>query len=282
MKNYLLLLIPVLFIFATACEEEIDVEKEKAAIMAVIEEETDAYCADDIERWAATYVHDSTLLIQSAWNNGFDMTMGWKNYYAGAESFFLGQTIENDEIKTPVIMKVYDESAWVLFNNKSPNNEFLATCFLEKNEGNWKMTYRNLIYPTSYYQPNQFLITAINYAKSMGKSVNEIAAFTGDQFKTGWNNNFGLNGFVNGVRNNWSSIVKNDNMKVLEQDDDHVVLQFENFLTDLKNNGPFYNVSYVEYLTFLDGVYQKIADHLGYSYTQESIPNGVKITITKK
>lgn len=255
---------------------------DKEAVMAVIKEETDAYCADDIERWAATYVHDSTLLIQSAWNNGFGMTIGWDKYYTQAPSFFLGQTIENNEVKTPLIMKVYDESAWVLFKNKSPDNEFLATCFLEKNDGKWKMTYRNLIYPTSYYQPDQFLITAINYAKSMGKSVDEFAAFTGDQFKTSWNNNFGLNGFVNGVRNNWSSIVKNEDMKVLEQDDKHAVLQFENFLTDLKNSGPFYNVSYEDYLIFLDGVYQKISNHLGYSYTQESIPNGVKITISKK
>ena len=281
MKNCFLLLIPMLF-FVYSCEEKIDAGKEKAAIMAVMEEETAAYCADDTSRWAATYAQDSTMMGFNIWNNGYGMSSGWESYAASVESTFPGKKTENTEIKTPVMLKVYEESAWVVFKNKSPDNEAFVTCFLEKKAGTWKIVYRGVLWSQTYYDVDYFLINSINHAKSMGQSVEKFAEFTGNQFKTGWNKEMGLNGFINGVQNNWGSIVRIENMKVEEKDGNHCVLHFTKILPNLQKNGPLFNVSYDDYLTFYRVTFEVVADYLGLVYTQETIPDGVKITITKK
>ncbi|HPF51590.1 MAG TPA: tetratricopeptide repeat protein, partial [Draconibacterium sp.] len=103
---------------------------EKDEVMAVIEKETAAYYANDLAKWAETYSQDTNIYILGAGKDGYGITSGWNNYYTSAKSFFPGQVIQNNEVKTPIRIKVYDNSAWVVFNNKSPNDEFLATCFL--------------------------------------------------------------------------------------------------------------------------------------------------------
>lgn len=282
MKSYLASLIVFFLLVGVSCEQETDIEKEKAAIMAVIEEETTAFCADDTSRWASTYVQDSTTINFFIWKNGYTMTTGWDKHFARVLSFFSGKKLENNEIKTPILIKVYDESAWVVFKNKTPDNEALVTCFLQKSGDIWKIEYRGVLWTATYYDVDYFLINSINHAKSMGQSVEQFADFTGNQFKTAWNQKMELNGIVNGIKNNWGSIVKSENMKVLEQDENHVVLLFTDFLVNLKDNGPFFNVSYDDYIIFYKVTFEVIADHLGFIYTQETVPNGVKVTVAKK
>ena len=48
-------------------------------------------------------------------------------------------------------------------------------------------TDRLFLWSDTYTQADIFLVNLINYAKSIGKSVGDIASFTGDQIKTGWN-----------------------------------------------------------------------------------------------
>ena len=257
-------------------------EMEKEAIIALINDESTAYYDNDFNRWSSLYLNDSANVNLSANKNMFNFLVGWNDIDPHAQTWFTGTQGENREVKTPLVVKVYEENAWIVFNNKSPNEESIVTNIFEKVDGKWKIIYRNTIWTSSYLAPDIFLINAINYAKSTGNSVEDFAAFTGDQFKTSWPGEISLTGFVDGVRNNWSTIVKAENIKILEQDEHHAKLQFTNFLTNLKNSGPLYNVTYNDYLTFLQGVFLKIADHLGYEYTQESISDGVQVTITKK
>lgn len=254
-------------------------EMDKEEIIKLIHEETAAYYANDFERWCRLYLNDSNNVNISVDKNNFDCGIGWDKIAVEAKNWFSGNQGENREVKIPMAVKVYANNAWIVFRNTTPNNEAIVTNMLEKVNGQWKIIYRNTVWTGSYHQPDIFLINAINHAKAMGHSVEEFAAFTGDQFKTNWSGDIGLMNFVNGVRNNWSTLAKTNN--IVEQDEQHAVLQFNNVLTTLKNNGPLYNVTYNDYLIFLNGVFQKIADHLGYTYLQETNPNGVQVTITK-
>lgn len=281
MKNYLLLLIPLLF-FASCCEDKTDVEKEKAAVMAVIEEETAAYYAADIDRWAATYLGDSTNLSTSSNNYVYSLVSGWHEIYSNAKNWFPKESLENKEVKTPLMVKVYDESAWIIYDNQTPGGEALVSCFLEEKDDSWKIVYRGVINTSSYLNGDIFIINSISFAKNMGNTVELFAAYTGDQMKAGWSQETSLANLVYNVRSYWGGIVKNENIQILEQDENHAVIECKKMLLNLKNNGPVFGVTYDDYLTFIEILYQRIADHVGLVYTQETISNGVKITISKK
>lgn len=292
------------------CQEKVDIEKEKAAIIALIEEETASYYASDFDRWAATQVQDETNTLMGAWNTGFRYNIGWNSISAGMRPNITEKRETMKEVKSNYKIKVYNGSAWVIFENEVLSktgesiNKFIATVFLEKKDNKWKSVYRNRIEVSSYYSPNTpegfpnvpvadrylnmvgqiniFIINSINYAKSIGKTVEDIAIFTGDQIKTSWNKANGYNGFVNGVKYNWVSFAPDGKFKILEQDDNHFKFSVNDVFPYLKNNSPLYIVTYDEYLTFLKIVHEKIAEYMGAEYTQKVENEQITVTIIKK
>jgi len=310
MKNYLSILIAILLPLGVLCQGKVDIEKEKAAIIALIEEETASYYASDFDRWAATQVQDKTNILTQAWNNGFNYVTGWDSISRIMRPNIIDKKETLKEVKSNYKIKIYNGSAWVVFDNEvfsktgESSSKFIATVILEKIDDKWKSVYRNRIEVDSYYSPtgaagfpnvpvadrylnmvgqiNSFLLNSINYAKSMGKTVEDIANFTGDQFKISWNKANGYNGFVNGVKYNWVCFVPNGELKVLEQDDNHIKFSMKNIFPYLKNNSPLYNVTYDEYLTFIKITHSKIAEYLDAEYTQKVVNDELIVTIKKK
>jgi hypothetical protein len=60
MKKTLQILLVIIFFAGISCQDKMDIEKEKEAIKAVIEEETRAYLDQDFERLAKTHLQDET------------------------------------------------------------------------------------------------------------------------------------------------------------------------------------------------------------------------------
>lgn len=292
------------------CQGKVDIAKEKAAIIALIEEETASYYASDFDRWAATQVQDETNISTGASNSGFSYTIGWDSISAGIKPYIIEKKETVKEVKSNYKIKIYNGSAWVIFENELFNKsgasegKFIATVFLEKKDNKWKSVYRNRIEVSSYYSPmsavgfpnipvadrylnmvgqtNSFIINSINYAKSIGKTVEDIAIFSGDQFKTSWNKAYGYGGFVNGVKYNWVCFLPNSELKILEQDDNHIKFSIKDVFPYLKNNGPLYNVTYDEYMTFIKIAHEKIAEYMGAEYAQTVANEEVTVTIKKK
>ena len=149
--------IPIL-IAGTSCEEKIDIEQEKADIIAVIEEETEAFFDSDIERLAATHIQDESNIRLTATKSGYTYDVGWEK----VKSFFL-EYFENEmepgdfyEVKRNYKIKVYGESAWAVFDNDFYNeeDELLSTSihaeFLEKVDGKWKLVFYTSIYTSTW------------------------------------------------------------------------------------------------------------------------------------
>lgn len=132
------------------------------------------------------------------------------------------------------------------------------------------------------YQANGFILNTINYAKSVGKTLEDVAGFTGEQFKFSWNKEDGYAGFVKWTLANWVSFVPDGEMEILEQSDNMIKFRAKEIYPELKTDGPFFNVSYEEYLTFLRIVHEKTADYLGSEFAQEVTSEGVTVTIKKK
>ena len=137
MKKLLFTFIAFSLMTGASCQKKADIEKEKEAIKAVIEEETDAYIAGDFERQSETYVQDETSTEE------------------GLERF--GNYSNPKNKKTDYRIKVYNKSAWAIFNDdwdldyqgESVNVIYLGVRFLEKVDGEWKIVYMSEINKSS-------------------------------------------------------------------------------------------------------------------------------------
>ena len=158
MKKYVLALFALILLAGTSCQEKIDIEKEKAAIIAVIEEETNAYLARDLDRLAATYVQDETNIDLRADKSGYGIGVGWEEIGSDFKENFegLSEPDGSKEVKTNYKIKVYPESAWAVFDNEAYNSEGELTNksihveFLEKINGEWKIVYFSMVNTSSY------------------------------------------------------------------------------------------------------------------------------------
>ncbi|MBA7516811.1 hypothetical protein ES705_08860 [subsurface metagenome] len=158
MKKYVLTLFALILLAGTSCQEKIDIEKEKEAIKAVIEEETNAAYASDFDRFAATYVQDETNIDLRAGKSGYSYDVGWEEIGSAFKEYFENnpEPVKNNEVKTNYKIKVYKDCAWAVFDNEGYNNEgeftgkSIGVNFLEKVNGEWKIVYLSRVGITSY------------------------------------------------------------------------------------------------------------------------------------
>jgi|GEM_PF-668301 len=158
MKNHLFSLIVLVIFASTSCQEKFNIEKEKEAIIAVIEEETEAFFDSDINRLGATHVQDETNIRLTATKSGYTYYVGWENIQSFFLDYFENEAEQGDfyEIKTNYKIKVYRECALAVYDNDYYNGkgELLSTSihaqFLEKINGKWKLVFYNSIYSSTW------------------------------------------------------------------------------------------------------------------------------------
>jgi len=287
MKNAFTVLVAFLLLVNYSCKEKIDFVKEKEAILAVMEEEKDSYWANDYERWSGTHLQDSTAMRMGSSRNGFSLISGWDSISSYMKPIVVRKKEVPKEVKTPIRIKIYKESAWVVYDTEQFNSKGesvlkqIETLFYEKHDGKWKIIFRDAAGITSYYQADNNRLNSISYAKSLGNNIQDLASFAGDNVKTSWNQANGFNGLVSGMVNNWRNVVPMGELKIQERDDNHIIFSASKMFTGLKT-APQYNVTYDDYLTFYRVVNEKIADYMGGIYKQETTSDGVLVTITKK
>ena len=164
MKKLLFTFIAFSLMTGASCQKKADIEKEKEAIKAVIEEETDAYIAGDFERQSETYVQDETIVRLAPDKNGYVYYVGWEDLSTylksgteeGLERF--GNYSNPKNKKTDYRIKVYHECAWAVFNEdwdmdyqgETLNFKGPGVRFLEKVDGEWKIVYISEVNKTSY------------------------------------------------------------------------------------------------------------------------------------
>jgi hypothetical protein len=180
MKKTVFTLLVLILFAGTSCQNKIDAEKEKAAIIAVIEEETDAWYDRDYERLVACHILDESNIRLTASKGGFSYTVGWQDSE-------LKEFIENDsepvlskEVKSDFKIKVYQESALAVYDNEYYNadgelvNKGIHAQFLEKHDGEWKIVYLSIVSTGSYLNAENNLKTAATYHKLDPEDINDI------------------------------------------------------------------------------------------------------------
>lgn len=169
MKIKGLLLIALSILIMKSCQNPIDVEAEKAAIIQVINEETQAYLDYDYDKVISYFVHDSLNFRLSSGADDHVFMEGWNE----VDSFFksdLGQgdpaaladahvTVTKDNYR----IKVYDNTAYVICtetwtysaNDNNLEIESRQVRFMEKVEGAWKIAFLSFIGTSGYEEEEE-------------------------------------------------------------------------------------------------------------------------------
>lgn len=155
------LLIVFLSLFLVQCKQQestsqqVDLEKEKAAIMAVIQKETESYFAKKFEDWKSTYLQSSRFRRHGYWEgwddkvrsvNGFDALVDQVKY--DFDSTLKSEWDGCIEERSNENLNISNNMAWYTFEGASYQKDTrkllgkaLGTRVLEKVNGEWKIAY---------------------------------------------------------------------------------------------------------------------------------------------
>lgn len=155
------MILSVISLMATTySQDRIDFEKEKEAIIAVIEEETNAFYERDFDRLAATYVQDEYNTRLYASKQSVLYTDGWEEYGSMLKNWSQAnpEPVKNNEVKKNYRIKVFSDCAYAVFENENytDEGEFIGNSvgvnFLEKINGEWKIVFVSRVNLTTYQE----------------------------------------------------------------------------------------------------------------------------------
>jgi len=158
MKQRLTFSIVIFSLVIISCQNEIRIEKEKKAIIHVIEESTNAYKAREIGRLDSIYLHCEATTRLNAGKYDFNYRRGWDEIEAAYKEMFAANpmAITTKYEKKDFVIKVYRKSA-IAFHDEiiyDSENEYqhhqIGVHFLEKVKGKWKIVYLSYIDTSSY------------------------------------------------------------------------------------------------------------------------------------
>lgn len=146
----------------TGCEKAIDYEKEKAAIIAVMEKETQTYIDRDFEGMFSTHVQDSLNMRLTAGADNYVFAEGWEDvsrHMTGDQTEDdLGPDLHITVEKSNFRMKIYPITAFVVcdqkwitqYDDEVVEMNSIQVRFLEKIEGEWKISFVSFIGTDGY------------------------------------------------------------------------------------------------------------------------------------
>jgi len=141
-----------------------DMEKERAAIIAVINQETDAYLERDFETVRSTHVQDSMNMRLTAGADNYVFLEGWEEvgkHLSGDETEDdLSEDLHITVEKSNYRMKIYPNSAFVVCDQKWTSQydddvtemNSIQVRFMEKIEGEWKISFVSWIGTSGYIE----------------------------------------------------------------------------------------------------------------------------------
>lgn len=162
MRYTILFMMVVIAMAFTGCEQPVDFEKEKAAIIKVMEKETQTYIDRDFEAMYSTHVQDSLNMRLSAGADNYVFAEGWEHvsqHMTGDQTEDdLGADIHISVEKYNYKMKIYPVSAFVVCDQRWTSQyeddvteiNSIQVRFLEKIDGEWKISFVSFIGTSGY------------------------------------------------------------------------------------------------------------------------------------
>jgi len=152
MKKYIF--IPVLVIILS-CQPTVDYEKDKEAIMAVIQAEGDAFVAEEKERLYDLFIQDDLNVRLGFGGKSYTITKGWDDvksiydeYYANSMEGLVSRNSKDNSI-----VRISKNTAWVICDNiwdweyqdREGRWSNVEVVFLEKMNSEWKISFMSFL-----------------------------------------------------------------------------------------------------------------------------------------
>ncbi len=129
---------------------------------------------------------------------------------------------------------------------------------------------------------NTLNLYLISQGKSLGKSIEEIALYTSDLYMSDMDKSIGFNGYAKTLIQGWVGTAPTGKVDITEQTGDKIVIRVTNFCKQLKEKGTRYNVSYQDYLKYLEYRGNRVFSVFGGTYSIKDTKDGLIITMQKK
>lgn len=162
MRYTILFILLIAAVSFKGCEQPIDYEKERAAIIAVMEKETQTYIERDFEGMFSTHVQDSLNMRLTVGADNFVFAQGWEDvsrHMTGDQTEDdLGPDVHINVDKTNFRMKIYPSSAFVVcdqvwtsqYEDDVVEISSIQVRFLEKINDEWKISFVSFIGTSGY------------------------------------------------------------------------------------------------------------------------------------
>lgn len=129
---------------------------------------------------------------------------------------------------------------------------------------------------------NTLNLYLISHGKSLGKSIEEIATYTSDLYIAGMDKSVVFEGYAKLLIQGWVVTAPTGIVEITEQTKEKIVLRVTNFCNNLKEKGTLYNVSYQDYIRYLEFRGNRVFGLLGGTYSITDSKEGLIITMQKK
>jgi hypothetical protein len=162
MKRFFLPILLLFILIFSACQEKLDVNKEKEAIIAALNGESEAYLAMDSTKWMSYWIQDDQTLRVNVSEESYNI-VGWKQMYENMKANMTNDSLLADYsdmkfTKSNIYIKVYPECAWAFFDEKftaiykaePTESDDIQVRILEKVDGQWKIAFLGAIDISSY------------------------------------------------------------------------------------------------------------------------------------
>jgi hypothetical protein len=154
MRNYLLPLLAIFLLVGVSCQSGSSDLNSEEALLAVLQQEAEAFIAGDLEAVFALHTQDSKETRLELGIHGFNVYQGWEKIKPLLTDAAPGmQNIDAVNTRENVISKISGNTAWLSCDNVwewTVNGEptgfsNLQVIFFEKVKGQWKISF------ASYY-----------------------------------------------------------------------------------------------------------------------------------
>jgi len=151
MKKYLWPLFAILLLAGTSCQGKIDIEKEKEAIIAVIQDEKDGVTNMDIEQWSKNVLQDPSYTWIASTSDEYWLSRGYSEQLDWIKELWSNRDPDanHDRIEFEVMeLKISSQAAWAVISVTGR----IETLFLEKVEGTWLISGQTVLVTSSYQE----------------------------------------------------------------------------------------------------------------------------------
>lgn len=174
--------IVITILIASSCQNKVNVEKEKAAIITVLEKSSQAWLNRDFDEMSSAWLHDDFVARINVGRYGYSSAEGWNEQVKRYQTFFENNQdlSPNKEVFSNYRVKIYPSSAFAMYDMelRNENNDLLDervyTAFLEKEDGYWKIVCLTTLDKTSYDMAENNLKTSDTYHKLNPDDIENI------------------------------------------------------------------------------------------------------------